>query len=242
MSPVPDIRDRRIKRRRQNRNRPEHSRKEVIIMTDPRTARNAILGVSLVKRLNQRAFEAYYCATKEEALQQALALIPSTDVISWGGSATIGEIGLLDHVRSHFTCIDRDTAKTPEERVEVMRRGLLCDTFLMSANAITASGELVNIDGNGNRCAALIYGPGQVIVIVGLNKITKTLDSAIDRAHQTAAAINVQRFEARTPCRLTGICADCNCEDTICNYIVVTRRSKPANRIKVILVGEDLGF
>lgn len=211
-------------------------------MTDPRTARNAVLGASLVSRLKQRAFDAYYCPTKKDALEQALALIPAGDTISWGGSATLAEIGLLDHVRRHFACIDRDTAQTPEERVEIMRRGLLCDTFLMSANGITASGELVNIDGNGNRCAALIYGPKQVIVVAGLNKVTKTVDAALDRAHQTAATLNIQRFDAKTPCRLTGICADCNCEDTICNYIVVTRRSKPAHKIKVILVGEDLGF
>lgn len=126
--------------------------------------------------------------------------------------------------------------------MELMRQGLLCDTFLMSANAITTAGELINIDGNGNRCAALIYGPKQVIVIAGLNKVTKTLPSAIDRAHETAATINIQRFNAQTPCTLTGVCADCNCDDTICNYIVVTRRSKPANKIKVILVGEDVGY
>ena len=211
-------------------------------MTDPKTKRNDLLGATLVKRLQQRGFDAYYCATAEEALKQALELLPPQDVISWGGSSTLAEIGLLSHVRSHYTCIDRDIAKTPEERVELMRQGLLCDTFLMSANAITAAGELVNIDGNGNRCAALIYGPKQVIVIAGLNKVTKTLAAAIDRAHETAAAINVQRFDVKTPCALTGVCADCNCEDTICNYIVVTRRSKPAHKIKVILVGADLGY
>ena len=198
-------------------------------MADPRTERNALLGATLVKKLQARAFDAYYCATKEEALQQALALIPETDVISWGGSATIAEIGLLEHVRKNFKCIDRDTAKTPEERMEIMRKALLCDTFLMSTNAMTTEGELVNIDGNGNRCAAMIYGPKQVIVIAGLNKVTGNLHSA-------------QRFGAKTPCALTGVCANCNFADTICNYIVVTRRSKPAHKIKVILVGEDVGF
>ena len=112
-------------------------------MADPRTERNALLGATLVKKLQARAFDAYYCATKEEALQQALALIPETDVISWGGSATIAEIGLLDYVRKNFKCIDRDTAKTPEERMEIMRKALLCDTFLMSTNAMTTEGELV---------------------------------------------------------------------------------------------------
>ena len=198
-------------------------------MADPRTERNAVLGATLVKKLQARAFDAYYCATKEEALQQALALIPKGDVISWGGSVSIAEIGLLDYVRKNFKCIDRDTAKTPED-------------FLMSTNAMTTDGELVNIDGNGNRCAAMIFGPKQVIVIAGLNKVTGNLHSAIDRAHTTAAAINIQRFGAKTPCASTGVCANCNVADTICNYIVVTRRSKPAKKIKVILVGEDIGF
>ena len=112
----------------------------------------------------------------------------------------------------------------------------------MSTNAMTTDGELVNIDGNGNRCAAMIYGPKQVIVIAGLNKVTGNLHSAIDRAHTTAASINVQRFGGQTPCALTGVCGNCNCADTICNYIVVTRRSKPPKKIKVILVGEELGF
>ena len=192
-------------------------------MADPRTERNAVLGATLVKKLQARAFDAYYCATKEEALQQALALIPKGDVISWGGSVSIAEIGLLDYVRKNFKCIDRDTAKTPEERMEIMRKGLLCDTFLMSTNAMTTDGELV-------------------IVIAGLNKVTGNLHSAIDRAHTTAAAINIQRFGAKTPCASTGVCANCNLADTICNYIVVTRRSKPAKKIKVILVGEDIGF
>ena len=201
-------------------------------MADPRTERNAVLGATLVKKLQARAFDAYYCATKEEALQQALAIIPKDNVISWGGSVSIAEIGLLDYVRKNFKCIDRDTAKTPEERMEIMRKGLLCDTFLMSTNAMTTDGELVNIDGNGNR----------FIVIAGLNKVTGNLHSAIDRAHTTAAAINIQRFGAKTPCASTGVCANCNLADTICNYIVVTRRSKPAKKIKVILVGEDIGF
>ena len=211
-------------------------------MADPRTERNALLGATLVKKLQARAFDAYYCTTKEEALQQALALIPKDDVISWGGSSSIAEIGLLDYVRKNCKCIDRDTAKTPEERMEIMRKALLCDTFLMSTNAMTTEGELVNIDGNGNRCAAMIYGPKQVIVVAGLNKVTGNLHSALDRAHTTAAAINVQRFGGQTPCVLTGLCGNCNNPDTICNYIVVTRRSKPPKKIKVILVGEELGY
>ena len=127
--------------------------------------RNEALGATLVKKLKLRGFDAYYCADKQTALKQALALIPQEDVVSWGGSVTIDEIGLLDAVKERNKVIDRATAATPEEKTELMRQALLCDTYLMSSNAISSDGQLVNIDGNGNRCAALIYGPKQVLVL-----------------------------------------------------------------------------
>ena len=205
--------------------------------------RNEQLGATLVQRLKNRGFDAWYCATKDEALQQALALIPKDHPVSWGGSVTIGEIGLQQYCREHYKVIDRDTAKTPEERVELMRQALLCDTFLTSANAMTADGELVYIDGNGNRTAAILYGPRQVIAVIGLNKVCKTLPAALDRAHMTAAVINGKRFPGgATPCQKTGVCFDCNMADTMCNYILTIRRSKPIGKIKVILVGEEVGF
>lgn len=205
--------------------------------------RNQALGETLVKNMQRRGFEAYYCADKEAALMKALELIPATDVVSWGGSATIAEVGLLDAVKGRNSVIDRDTAATPEEKVELMRQGLLCDTFIMSSNAISMDGQLVNIDGNGNRVAALIFGPKQVVVIAGLNKVAGSLDSALDRARNIAAPINAQRFaNLPTPCYKLGRCADCQSPDSICAQIVITRRSRTAGRIKVILVGEHLGF
>ena len=208
-----------------------------------RRERNALLAATLLRRLENRGFDAYYCATKEEALQQALALIPKDHVVSWGGSVTIGQIGLQQYCRAHYRCIDRDTAKAPEERAELMRQALLCDTFLCSANALTADGEIVNIDGNGNRTAAMLYGPRQVLCVIGLQKVCKTLASALDRAHETAAALNARRFpDNNTPCVKTGLCFDCNVPDCMCNYILTIRRSKPAGKIKVLLVGEEVGF
>lgn len=205
--------------------------------------RNELLGSTLVSRLKRRGFEAYYCAAKEAALRQALSLIPAGDTVSWGGSVSIDEIGLLAAVKQQYKVIDRDTAKTPEERVQLMRQALLCDTFLMSSNAVSTDGQLVNIDGNGNRCAALLYGPRQVIMIVGLNKVVGSLEAALSRARNIAAPINVQRFSGvNTPCAKTGACADCQSADSICAQIVITRCCKPAGRIKVILVGEPLGF
>ena len=205
--------------------------------------RNELLGKAVIANLAKRNMEGYYCATKEEALQKALELIPETDVVTWGGSVTIDEIGLLAAVKARNPVIDRDTATTMEEKVEMMRKGLICDTFLMSTNAMSEDGILVNIDGNGNRVASLIFGPKQVVIIAGVNKITKDLDSAIARARGTAAPVNAQRFDGiRVPCAKTGVCSNCNSPDCMCCQVVVTRHSRHAGRIKVILVGENLGF
>lgn len=212
-------------------------------MAGPMEIRNAALGATVVKNLEKRGFKAFYCADKSSALQQALALIPKSDTVCWGGSMSISEIGLLDKVRAGYKTIDRDKAVNPAERAEVMRQGLLADTFLMSVNGMSVDGELVNIDGNGNRCAAMLYGPKQVVIIVGINKVAKDLHAAIARARSVAATTNVQRFPGKkTPCSVTGACADCLSADCICNYFVITRRSNPQGRIKVILVGECLGY
>lgn len=167
----------------------------------PQQLRYDKLGPNVVKALTKRHFEAYYCSTKEEALAQAIKLIPEKDIVSWGGSISIDEINLLSYVKEHYQVIDRDSAKSPEERLDLMRKALLCDTFLMSANAISEDGQLVNIDGNGNRVAAMIYGPKNVIIIAGMNKVVKTLDDAYTRARNIAAPSVVQRFpNAKTPC------------------------------------------
>lgn len=205
--------------------------------------RNAACGATVVKNLQRRGFDAYYCADKEAALAKALELIPETDVVAWGGSVTLAEVGLLDAVKKRNAVIDRDTAKSAEEKMELMRKALLCDTFIMSSNAITSDGQLINIDGNGNRVAALIFGPKQVVVIAGVNKIAGSFEAAMDRARNIAAPVNAQRFAGlATPCAKTGLCADCQSPDSICAQFVVTRRCRTKGRIKVILVGESLGF
>ena len=139
--------------------------------------------------------------------------------------------------------IDRDSAKTAEERMELMRRGLTADTFLTGSNAITESGELYNIDGNGNRVAAMIFGPKSVIVVAGMNKVVSDMDEAYARVRHYTAPQVVQRFpRAETPCNVTGMCADCRGEDCCCCYMVETRVCRPAGKIKVVLIGEDLGL
>ena len=213
-------------------------------MTDNvRTTRNKLAGEKLCTTLKGRGFDAYYCETAADALAQALQLIPEGSVVSWGGCKSAEQIGLLDAVKQgNYQVLDRDTAKTPEERQAIMKQALTCNVFLTGTNAITETGELVNIDGNGNRVAAMVYGPDSVIVIAGMNKLVKTVMDAAARARNEAAPVNAQRFDLKTPCHVDGMCHDCNSPDCICNYIVRTRRCKPAGRIKVILVNEVLGY
>jgi len=206
--------------------------------------RNSKLGPALVKALEARHFEAAYFDEILPAVEKVFSLIPKDHVISWGGSMTAGAMGLYDEaVRRGYQVINRDAAQTPEGRTELMRKALLCDTFLMGTNAMSEDGQLVNIDGNGNRIAALCYGPRQVIIVTGINKAVKTLDDAIARARNQAAPLNAQRFESlKTPCNSNGVCADCKNPDSICSHIVITRLCKPAGRIKVIIIGQELGL
>lgn len=183
----------------------------------------------LIKQLEARHFEAYYCATSQQALEKALELIPESSKVSWGGAASAGQIGLLDALTAgNYEFVGRD--------------GHGADFFITGANALSMDGQMVNIDGLGNRISAIIYGPKRVLVVAGMNKVTDTLEDAIRRARTVAAPVNQQRFLKNTPCTVTGSCADCKSEDCICNHIVVTRHCRPTGRILFLLVGESLGF
>ena len=212
-------------------------------MASPRELYYAKRGEILVNNLKKRHFDAYYCANKEEALAKALELIPEGASVGWGGVMSAHEIGLVKALNEgNYDAIDRDACPTPEEKQKAMKHCLNADWFLTGANALSLDGEMVNIDGNGNRVAAIIYGPENVLVIAGMNKVCDTLDDAPVRARTVAAPINNQRFGNNNPCSATGICADCRSESCICNHIVVTRHCRPVGRIKFIIVGEDLGF
>ena len=197
-----------------------------------------------MQALKNRFFDAWYFDDPVEALEKIVSLIPKDHVVSWGGSMTLGEIGIKERLaQDGYTVLDRDKAQSPEERAKIMRQALLSDTFLASSNAISEDGQLVNIDGFGNRVAAMICGPHQVIVIAGMNKVVKSLDDAIVRTRTIAAPRNNQRFpSSKNPCHETGSCADCKSPDCICSYMVITRFCKPAGRTKIILIGKDLGF
>ena len=200
-------------------------------------------GAKLVEALKRRRFTAEFCATAEEAKKAVLAQIPDGASVGWGGSYTVDALGVKDALRAKGQPLfDRDTAPTREGQLEAMLASQTADVFLMSSNAITEDGCLVNMDGMGNRVSALIYGPKKVIVVAGMNKVAADLPSAISRVRHYAAPMNAQRFPGVSPCRETGRCADCVSPDCICANLVITRLNKIEGRIHVILVGEDLGM
>lgn len=200
-------------------------------------------GQILVQNLRSRHFDAHYCNTKEEALEMALSLIPQGASVGWGGATSAQQIGLMDALhQGDYRPIDRDRCETPEQRQQAMLDAMTADVFVTGANALSLDGQMVNIDGMGNRVASIIYGPKTVLVIAGMNKVEDTLEKAVIRARTVAAPINKQRFPGETPCLKTGACGDCKSESCICNQIVITRHCRPANRIRFILVGEELGF
>lgn len=209
----------------------------------PKEQRNELLRKTLLKNLEKRHFEAYYCPTAAEAIEKALSLMPAGSSVTWGGSMTIRDMGLTQAVKDgDYNVIDRDTAKDPAEMREMMRQGLLTDFYLTSTNAITEDGILVNIDGNGNRVASICYGPNHVIVLCGLNKVAQDLDAAVKRVRGYVAPVNSMRFMGKTPCTVDGVCHNCTSLECICNQVLITRVCRPAGRIKVILIGEDRGF
>ena len=204
---------------------------------------NANAAATILGKLPARNMEGYFCETCEDAVKKALELMPEGSVISWGGSMSISECGLMDALKKHsYTLIDRASAATEQEKREIYARTVMADYYLMSTNAITMDGELVNIDGFGNRVACLCSGPQNVIIIAGMNKVVNSVEAGIARIRTKAAPPNTTRLNKNTPCAKTGRCGDCYSEECICSQLVITRRSGVKNRIKVILVAEELGY
>lgn len=201
------------------------------------------LADSLIEKFNKRGIEGYYCENAEDALLTAKRFLTPGCSVSWGGSETLNEIGLLEDLsNSDYILYDRYTAKTPEEKSIMYSKIVTSDYYFMSSNAITLDGQLVNIDGMGNRVACLITGPKNVIIVAGMNKIVTDVTTGIERIRNMASPPNANRLNLKTPCAELGKCANCLVDDCICCEIVITRKSKIPGRIKVILVGETLGF
>ncbi len=202
------------------------------------------LAKTAIKNLEMRQIEAHYCPCSQDAVNLALGMVNSGSVVSFGGSMTLSESGMMKALqdRDDLTLLERSKAKSPDEVTEIYHKSLSADYYFMSSNAISVTGELVNIDGTGNRLAALIYGPSNVIILAGMNKVMPSLEAALSRVKNTASPINAIRLSRNTPCAVTGICSECQSPDCICAQTVITRRSNQAGRIKVILIGEELGY
>lgn len=187
--------------------------------------------------------EGYYFDTSGECVSHILSMIPEGSSVSWGGSMTFEETGMKKALSGgSYTLIDRMSAKTLEERRQVYAQTVMADYYFMSTNAITLDGELINIDGNGNRLACLMQGPSNVMILTGLNKVSSDIESGFLRVKDTASPANTVRLNKNTPCSHTGRCGNCFSPDCICSHTVITRRSGTPGRIKIFLINEDLGY
>lgn len=198
---------------------------------------------SIISHLKKRGMSGYFCETSEDVKSKITELIPDGSSVTWGGSETLVEAGVMDLLKDgNYDLIDRKSAKTPEESRALYGRIVCADYFLTGTNAITLDGQLINTDGFGNRVACLITGPAHVIVVAGMNKVCANVDDGIRRIHTKAAPPNAIRVGAKTPCASTGVCHDCLSPDCICCQTVITRKSRQPGRIIVILTAEELGF
>ncbi|MCR5785510.1 MAG: lactate utilization protein [Eubacterium sp.] len=199
---------------------------------------------TIIKNLEKRHMAGSYFPSAKEAGDFLMSEIKEGSSVGVGGTQTLEEMGIKEALpkREDLTLYLRKPNQTYADMEELYIKSFSADYYLMSTNAITLNGELFNIDGLGNRTAALIYGPKKVFVVCGINKVCPDLDSAISRARNTAAPENCIRLEKNTPCSKTGKCIDCMSEDTICSQFVYTRHSAIPGRIHVILIGESLGY
>ena len=179
----------------------------------------------------------------KEAVKKVSELIEDGNSVTWGGSMTIRDLGIPDALRNRGTLevLDRDLAETAEDKQAMYLRAFTADVYLSSANAISEDGVIVNIDGNGNRVAAITWGPKKVIFVIGLNKVAQTVEAALSRARGTASPVNAARFDIKTPCQTDGVCHNCCSPESICNYVHFLRNS-PKGRHIVVLVGDSFGY
>ena len=207
---------------------------------------NEKLGQRTVEALKENRFDAVYAANAAEACQAVLAMIPEGSTIGFGGSMTLGEIGLIDKIKDgpfnpiNPPYLEADLA--PAERRAVRLQAMQVDVYITGTNAVTVDGELVNVDATGNRLAGMMWGPTKSIVVVGVNKITHSLGEALDRVSNVAGPANAKRLRLDTPCAVTGECSDCRSPQRICNATLILQRKPGGTALTVVVVGEDLGF
>lgn len=197
---------------------------------------------NVLEGLKKRNIEGFYCNDRKEALELALGLMEEKGSVSWGGSATVRELGILDILKDRrYPMIEYGEKDKKEIGNPIFQQAAGADYFLMSTNAVTVKGELVNIDGASNRVSSLLHGPKKVIIIAGINKVVRDVEAGIDRIQTSVCPVLAGNSGRKTPCGLKGICTDCLAEDCMCCNVVITRRSRYNGRIRLILVGENLG-
>jgi len=193
--------------------------------------------------LRANGFTAHVALDREEARRIVLGLIPEGSTVGVGGSVTIRELGLIDELERRGYRVIHHWVKAPPEEVDRLRRlELTADVFLCSANAVTLDGKLVNVDGVGNRVAAMIFGPRRVIVVAGRNKLVRDVGEGLWRAKNVAAIMNWRRLGLDNPCVKLGRCVDCDSPTRGCNVVVILERRPLRTDVHVVLVNEELGF
>ncbi|GAA0178118.1 lactate utilization protein [Clostridium sediminicola] len=197
-----------------------------------------------IENLNKNNMDGYFVQDEQELQKKVKELMSAGETVSVGGSMTLFETGLIDLLRNgDYNFLDRyEKDLTPEDITEIYRKTFFANTYLVSSNAVTEDGELYNVDGRGNRVSAMIFGPDKVIVVVGVNKLVKDLDAAIERNREIAAPANAVRLRRKTPCAKVGYCMDCDSPDRICNSYTLIGRQMKKGRIHVIFVNKELGY
>ncbi len=217
---------------------------DMAILQKAREELQQVLVQEVLQSLIKHRFEALYVSDREEARKKILAMIPTGASVGYGGSLTLDELGIKEVLKEgNYQFIDRGRSETSaEELFKLRRESLLSDVFLCSTNALTKDGKLVNIDGIGNRLAALTFGPKKVIVVTGLNKVVADVEEGLKRIRNSVAPLHARRRGWKVPCANTGYCMDCRSADRICGTITITEFQREKGRITVFLVGESLGI
>lgn len=199
---------------------------------------------TVIKKLERHNIEGHWAPTSADAVALVRSWMTDGDSVTWGGSETFKESGMkaaLDEAGC-YRMLDRTTATTADAQRAMWCDRTSADWFFMSANALTVGGELVNIDGNSDRLSLLLHGPAHVVVLCGMNKVVADVEAGIKRIQTTVCPLNAERLHTETPCELTGVCADCHAPKCMCCNVVVTRHSRHTGRIRVVLIGEELGY
>lgn len=200
--------------------------------------------IRTIKALEKNNMNGYLVENEEELIDKIKEIVSEGSMVACGGSMSLFETGVINHLRSNrYRFLDRyKEGLTKEELVKIYKEAFFADAYFSSSNAITEDGQLYNVDGNGNRVAALLYGPEKVIIICGINKIVPTLEDAIKRNETISAPANAKRLNKNTPCTKVGYCMNCNSKERICSEYTVIKRQGIKERIHVIFLNKDIGY